>query len=104
MGWVEKTSSPQSEGVALLDMGGRTYAFIGLERTLKSAVAIFDVTDPTDVSFVDMIVTNDDLSPEGLATYHYRGRFYLAISNEVPPAGGTSNTTLYRLDRVLPKP
>ena len=94
----------EPEGVALLDMGGRTYAFIGLERTLKSAVAIFDVTDPTDVSFVDMIVTNDDLSPEGLATYHYRGRFYLAISNEVPPSGGTSNTTLYRLERVLPKP
>ena len=29
----------EPEGVALLDIGGRTYAFVGLERTLKSAVA-----------------------------------------------------------------
>jgi DNA-binding beta-propeller fold protein YncE len=95
----------EPEGLTLLDMGGRTYAFIGLERTLTSAVAIFDITDPTDVSFVDIIVTDGDLSAEGLAAYKYRGQTYLAISNEVPPpTGGTSNTTLYRLDRVLPKP
>ena len=93
----------EPEGVALLDIGGRTYAFIGLERALKSAVAIFDITDPTDVSFVDMIVTDGDLSPEGLAAYKYRGNFYLAIANEVPVTGGTSNTTLYLLERVLPK-
>jgi hypothetical protein len=94
----------EPEGVELVDIGGRTYAFIGLERTTKTAVAIFDVTNPTDVSFVDMIVTDGDLSPEGLAAYQYLGRFYLAISNEVAPAGGTSNTTLYLLERVLPKP
>ena len=95
----------EPEGIALLDMGGRTYAFVGLERALTSAVAIFDISDPTDVSFVDMIVTDGDLSPEGLDIYRYRGQFYLAISNEVPPlTGGTSNTTLYRLDRVKPKP
>ena len=94
----------EPEGVALLDLGGRTYAFIGLERTLKAAVAVFDVTDPTAVTYVDMIVTDGDLSPEGLTAYRFRGQAYLAISNEVAPAGGTSNTTLYRLDRVLPKP
>ncbi|HUR33809.1 MAG TPA: choice-of-anchor I family protein [Vicinamibacterales bacterium] len=94
----------EPEGVALLDMLGRTYAFVGLERTTKSAVAIFDVTDPNQVTFVDMIVTAGDLAPEGLAAYHDRGGFYLAIANEMAPAGGTSNTTLYRLNPTLPKP
>jgi DNA-binding beta-propeller fold protein YncE len=94
----------EPEGVALLDIGGRTYAFIGLERTTKSAVAIFDITNPRKVSFVDLIVTAGDLAPEGLAAYHYRGNFYLAISNETVAAGATtSNTTLYLLDKVRPK-
>lgn len=35
----------RTEGIALLDIGGRTYAFIGLERTKKSAIGIFDVTN-----------------------------------------------------------
>ena len=94
----------EPEGVALLDIGGRTYAFIGLERTTTAAVAVFDISNPFDVSFVDMIVTPGDLSPEGLAVYHDRGRFYLVIANEVAVAGGVPNTTLYRLDGVLPKP
>ena len=95
----------EPEGVELIDIGGRTYAFVGLERTTKSAVAIFDITNPTKVTFVDMIVTTGDLSPEGLAAYKYRGDYYLAIANEVPaPGSTTSNTTLYRLNRVLPRP
>ena len=89
----------EPEGVKLLEAKGRTYAFVGLERTLKAAVAVFDVTSPYDVRFVDMIVTDGDLSPEGLAVYHYRGDFYLAIANEVPaPGQATSHTTLYRMD------
>lgn len=88
----------EPEGVALIDIGGRTYAFIGLERTKKSAVAVFDITEPAKSSFVDMIVTDGDVSPEGMAAYMYRGNFYLAISNEV-----SNTTTLYSVDRVLPK-
>lgn len=88
----------EPEGVTLLDIGGRTYAFIGLERTKKSAVAIFDITNPNKVSFTDMIVTEGDVSPEGLAAYHYRGNFYLAIANEV-----SNTTSLYLLDRVKHK-
>ena len=93
----------EPEGLTLLDLGGRTYAFVATERTLTSAVAIFDITDPTDVSFVDMIVTEGDLSPEGLDAYKYHGQTYLAISNEVPGSSGFSNTTLYSLERVKPK-
>ena len=39
----------EPEGVALLKIGGRTFAFVGLERVTTSArLAIFDITDPTD--------------------------------------------------------
>lgn len=92
----------EPEGVALLDIAGRTYAFIGLERTLKSAVAVFDITEPAETVYVDMIVTEGDRAPEGLAAYQYRGDFYLAISNEGSgTTGADANTTLYRVDRVL---
>jgi DNA-binding beta-propeller fold protein YncE len=89
----------EPEGVALLDIRGRTYAFVGLERATSSAVAVFDVTNPYDARFLDMIVTPGDLSPEGLAAFAFRGDFYLAIANEVPANGATTaNTTLYRID------
>jgi hypothetical protein len=83
----------EPEGVSLLDVAGRTFAFVGLERTTVAAVAVFDITDPRDVSFVDMIVTDGDVSPEGLAAYQHRGDFFLAIANEV-----SNTTTLYRID------
>jgi len=93
----------EPEGVALLSIRGRTYAFIGLERTTSSAVAIFDVTDPYNATFLDMIFTPGDLSPEGLSAFAYRGNFYLAIANEVPAVGTTAaNTTLYRIDTSRP--
>src|SRR5262249_44292652 len=85
----------EPEGVALIDFRSRTYAFIGLERTLQSAVAVFDITDPRDVRFIDMLVTSTDRAPEGLVAFHHRGTFYVAIANETPGANGTSNTTLY---------
>jgi hypothetical protein len=83
----------EPEGVALLEMGCRTFAFVGLERTLTGAVAVFDVTVPHKSTFVDMIVTAGDVAPEGLAAYRNRGYSYLAIANEV-----SNTTTLYRLD------
>jgi YVTN family beta-propeller protein len=85
----------EPEGVALHDIGGRTYAFVGLERTTKSAVAVFDITDPNDVGFVDMIVGEGDVSPEGIAAFRHRGNDYLVVAHEV-----SNTTTLYRIDRV----
>jgi DNA-binding beta-propeller fold protein YncE len=84
----------EPEGVSLIDIGGRTYAFIGLERTTTGAVAVFDITKPAESFFVDMIVTDGDVAPEGLKAYQYRGEFYLAIANEV-----SNTTTLYSLER-----
>ena len=82
----------EPEGVSLMQLGGKTYAFIGLERTKVAAVAVFDVTNPRAVSFVDMLVTDGDVSPEGLVTYTQKGRYYLGIANEV-----SNTTTLYEI-------
>jgi DNA-binding beta-propeller fold protein YncE len=89
----------EPEGVALIEIRGRTYAFVGLERTTSSTIAVFDITDPHEARFLDMIVTLGDLSPEGLAVFSFRGDDYLAIANEVPAIGTpTANTTLYRIE------
>ena len=88
----------EPEGVALLEMAGRTLAFIGLERTTKGAVAVYDITNPTQVSFVDFIVTDGDRATEGLQGFAFNGQYYLAIANEV-----SETTTLYSLTPV-PEP
>ena len=41
----------EPEGVALLEIRGRTYAFVGLERTTSSAIAVFDSPIPTRPGF-----------------------------------------------------
>ena len=82
----------EPEGVALRRIDGRIYAFIGLERTLSGAVAVFDVSNPYAVAFIDMIVTDGDVAPEGLVVFRERGDYFLAIANEV-----SNTTTVYRL-------
>lgn len=88
----------EPEGVALFTIGTRKYAFIGLERTLDSAVAVFDITDPYAVSFVELIVTPGDRAPEGLTVFVSGEKYYLAIANETVDNGATlTNTTLYQI-------
>lgn len=88
----------EPEGVELFSLNGRTIAAIGLERTLKSAVALYDITDPANASFLDMIVTDGDLAPEGLEAFSMGGNIYLSIANEV-----SNTTTLYSIAPV-PEP
>lgn len=88
----------EPEGVELLNIGGKTFAFIGLERTTKSAVGIFDITDPANSTFISMLVTDGDLAPEGLKGFTMGGNYYLAIANET-----SRTTTLYSLAPV-PEP
>jgi hypothetical protein len=87
----------EPEGVALAKIGGRTYAFIGLERATTSAVAMFDVTVPYRVHFVDLLVKPGDISPEGLLAFRSDRRRYLVVSNEV-----SHTTTLFELARSRP--
>lgn len=90
----------EPEGVSLITLGGRTYAFIGLERTTKAAVAVYDVTDPVSTSYLTMLVSDGDVSPEGLSAYLMDGRAYVAFSNEV-----TSTTTVFDLGAyAVPEP
>ena len=88
----------EPEGVELMSIGGRTFAFIGLERTTKGAVAVFDITDPANSSFVQMLVSDGDLAPEGLRGYALNGQYYLAFSSE-----GSNTTSVYQLAAV-PEP
>lgn len=88
----------EPEGVELMVIGDHTYAFIGLERTTKSAIAIYDVTDAANASFIDMIVTDGDIAPEGLEGFTMNGKHFLAIANEV-----SNTTSVYSLAPV-PEP
>ena len=89
----------EPEGVELMEIDGRMYAFIGLERTTTGAVAIYDITDPANASFVDMIVTDGDVAPEGLKAFTIGGVSYLVIANEV-----SNTTSLYQLTAAVPEP
>jgi DNA-binding beta-propeller fold protein YncE len=88
----------EPEGVTILEIGGKTFIFVGLERTTKSAIAVFDITDPASSKYVDMIVSEDDVSPEGLVAFASGDDYFLAVANEV-----SDTTSLFRLNFV-PEP
>ena len=122
---------PEPEAVAVGEVDGRVYAFIGLERV--GGVMIYDVTDPAGAQFVDYVTTRDfsvdaqladgtpnpaagDLGPEGMAFVPAAdsptGQPLLAVSNEVSGTvslyavrGGFTLTLLHNNDgesAVLP--
>jgi hypothetical protein len=108
---------PEPEGVALGEIDGRTYAFIGFERV--GGIAVYDVTEPTRASFTayvnnrdltvsaedeidagadpaDVLTRAGDLGPEGLAFISAAdsptGEPMLAVGNEV-----SGSTTMYAI-------
>jgi YVTN family beta-propeller protein len=92
---------PEPEGVVTGVVNGRTYAFIGLERS--RGVIVFDVTNPNAPTFVDFAFNNIDNAPEGLAfvpaEQSPNGSPLLIVSNEV------SNTTaIYNVGATTPLP
>ncbi|MCQ9375931.1 choice-of-anchor I family protein [Methyloversatilis sp. XJ19-13] len=88
----------EPEGVTVLELGDRTLAFIGFERSKESVIAIYDVTNPTAATFVDFIVDADSVSPEGLSAYEFGGKYFLATANEV-----SGTTSLFSITPV-PEP
>ncbi len=79
----DKGSEP--EGVEIATIDGRSIAFIAMERS--STVAVFDVTNPKNSVFLEMIKLNSSLeSPEGLkyipAKDSGNGKDLLVISAE----------------------
>jgi hypothetical protein len=91
---------PEPEGLAVGEIDGRTYAFIGLERV--GGIMMYDVTDPRAPFFVDYLNNRDfaagtgDLGPEGLhfipAKESPNGQPLLAVANEV-----SGTVTLYAI-------
>ncbi|MGM3307360.1 choice-of-anchor I domain-containing protein [Anabaena sp. WFMT] len=77
----------EPEGVTIGEVDGKTYAFIGLERS-AGGVVIYDISDPTQPDFVQYLQNApDDISPEGLSFISGAdsptGQPLLAIANEV---------------------
>ncbi|MFK4836613.1 choice-of-anchor I family protein [Microbacterium sp. ZW T2_14] len=104
---------PEPEGVAIGQVQGRTYAFIGFERV--GGVAVFDVTDPAASRFVTYVNNRDfsvsvedggdlaaagDLGPEGVAfipaAASATGTPLLAVGNEV-----SGTTTLFEITALV---
>lgn len=101
---------PEPEGVALGQLAGRTFAFIGLERI--GGIMVYDVTNPQSASFVQYVNSRDftkdpeselplvgDLGPEGLlfiaAADSPNGEPLLVVGNEV-----SGTTAIYQVDVV----
>ncbi|MFE7406464.1 choice-of-anchor I family protein [Isoptericola sp. NPDC057559] len=111
---------PEPENLAIGEVSGRTYAFVGLERA--GGVMVYDVTRPQRSEFVTYVSNRDysvsvedaiedgadptaalagagDLGPEGLAFVPASGspthRPLLAVANEV-----SGTTTLFQVDRL----
>jgi DNA-binding beta-propeller fold protein YncE len=80
---------PEPEGITLGRLGGRTFAFIGLERI--GGVMVYDITDPYAPAFETYLNPRDGLTgdrgPEGLTFIPARrspnGKPLLVVSHEV---------------------
>ncbi len=54
----------EPEAVVIGEIDGRDFAFVGLERV--GGVMVYDVSDPSNSTFIDYIRTEGDVGPEGL--------------------------------------
>ncbi len=90
---------PEPEAVAVGEIDGRTYAFIGLERV--GGIMVYDVSDPFNARFETYINTRNgatgDLGPEGVtfvpAQRSPTGKPLLAVSHEV-----SGTTAVYQVN------
>lgn len=86
-----RAKGPEPEGVTIAQIAGKTFAFISLERV--GGVMVYDVTDPTDVKFVDynnsrsVSAYEGDHGPEGITfideTNSPDGKSYIIVANEI---------------------
>lgn len=89
---------PEPEAVAVGEIRGRTYAFIGLERV--GGIMVYDITDPFNARFESYINTRSgatgDLGPEGVsfvpAHRSPTGQPLVIVSHEV-----SGTTAVYRV-------
>ena len=98
---------PEPEALAVGQVGDRTYAFIGLERT--GGIMMYDITDPNSPDFVEYTINRNfsvdlkteldkagDLAPEGMkfvaAADSPTGNALLIVGNEV-----SGSTAVYQV-------
>ncbi|MBZ6379517.1 hypothetical protein B5C34_07385 [Pacificimonas flava] len=87
---------PEPEAIAVGEIDGQVYAFIGMER--DSGIFVYDVTNPQLATFVDYIDARADgfISPEVIqfisAAESSTGQAQIAVSFEV-----SGNTAVYEL-------
>lgn len=106
---------PEPEAVAIAELGGRQFAFIGLER--MGGIMVYDITNPQNARFVQYLNNRDfsvntatltdatagsagDLGPESITVIPanqspINGVPLLAVGNEI-----SGTTTLYRIDVI----
>jgi hypothetical protein len=76
---------PEPESVTIGIIDGKTYGFIGLERS-AGGVMVYDLSNPAAPIFIQYIYTTGDIAPEGLkfisAQDSPSGKPLLAVSNE----------------------
>jgi hypothetical protein len=90
---------PEPEGVAIGEVDGRTYAFVGLERI--GGIMVFDVTDPAAPAFVRYVNPEPavDQAPEGLlfvpAPASPSGTPLLVVTNE-----DSGTTAVYEVEAL----
>jgi hypothetical protein len=94
----------EPEGVEIMEINGRKIAFIGLERTLKAAIAAFDITDPSNVTFLKLLTSNLARAPEGLRGFRDGDDYYLTVSSEGANAATGNYTTTFYLATAVPEP
>lgn len=97
---------PEPEGVAIGEIRGKTYLFLGLERV--GGIVIYDISNPNSPKFAGYFNNRDfsgdpeagtalDLGPEGIefipAKVSPTGQPMLAVGNEV-----SGTTTLFSID------
>lgn len=94
---------PEPEGITIGMVGGRIYAFIGLERV--GGIMMYDITDPTNPQFVNYVNNRNfsadaetpeagDLGPEGVLFIRRdqspTGKALVVVTNEI-----SGSTTVY---------
>ncbi len=97
---------PEPEAITVGTVGGRTYAFVGMERT--SNIAIYDLTNPLSPQFQGLFGNRDttaatntaaagDLGPEGITFIRQQdsptGKPLLVVANEI-----SGTTTVWQID------
>jgi DNA-binding beta-propeller fold protein YncE len=85
----------EPENLTIGMVGSKRFVFVGLERA--DAVAVYDITDMSNITFKQFLKTTGDDAPEGIlfvsATDSPSGNPLLVVSNE-----DSGNVTVYRSD------